>query len=60
MVIAPDGRVHAQTEMKREELLVCDIDIDKATRAMFNLDLEGCAQILFSDTVQRDEFASIL
>ncbi len=56
MIVAPDGRIHAQTELKREELLVADIDIDKATRAMFNFDRDGCAPILFGDTVQPEEY----
>lgn len=60
MVVAPDGRIEAQTELKREELLVADIDIDRATQAMFKYDMEASAEILFADTVQREEFASIL
>ena len=60
MVVAPDGQVHAQTELKREELLVTEIDIDRATRAMFEYDLENCAEMLFSDTVAKEEYASIL
>ncbi|MEE3371487.1 MAG: carbon-nitrogen hydrolase family protein [Planctomycetota bacterium] len=60
MVIAPDGRVHAQTELKQEVLLVTDIDLRLATRAMFRFDLEDCAQVLFADTVQRAEFDTIL
>ena len=60
MVVAPDGRIHAQAEMKREALMVTEIDIDKATRAMFKYDMEACAPILFADTVERYEFATIL
>lgn len=60
MIVAPDGRLHAQTELRREELLVSDIDISLATQAMFRFDLEDCAEVLFSDTVRRDEFSSIL
>ena len=58
MVIAPDGRVHAQAEIKREELLVVDLDVDRATHAMFNFDVEGCAELLFADTVRKEEFQS--
>jgi predicted amidohydrolase len=57
MVVAPDGRVHAQAELKREELVVADLDLDLATRAMFNYDTDGCAKVLFADTVQRHEYA---
>lgn len=60
MIIAPNGQVQAQSELKREELVVADIDIAKATRAMFTYDLEGCAEVLFADTVKRDEFAQVL
>ena len=60
MVVAPNGTVHAQTKLKEETLLVTTIDIDLATRAMFNFDLNECAEILFADTVEREEFASIL
>jgi len=60
LVIAPDGRVHAQTELRQESLLVADIDVDRATRAMFRFDLEDCAELLFADTVRRDEYAAIL
>ena len=60
MVVAPDGLVHAQTEMRREELLVTEIDIDRATRAMFRFDPEDCAEMLFADTVDRAEFAAEL
>lgn len=35
MVVVPDGCIHARAEMRREELLVAAIDIDRATRAMF-------------------------
>lgn len=56
MVIAPDGQVHAQTELKREELLVTDIDIDRATQAMFKFDVDGCAEMLFADTVAPAEY----
>ena len=60
MIISPDGRVHAQSELKREELLVAEVDVDLATRAMFKFDLEGCADLLFADTVKREEYASAL
>lgn len=58
LVIAPDGRVHSQSELKREELVVADVDIDRATRAMFRYDIEACAEILFADTVKPAEYAA--
>ncbi len=57
MVVAPDGRIHAQAELKVEQLLVSDIDIDLATQAMFKFDTDGCAQVLFANTVAKNEYA---
>ena len=37
LIVAPDGRIQAQTELRREELLVSDIDVELATRAMFRM-----------------------
>jgi len=59
LVIAPDGRVHTDAPLKEETLVVADIDVDLATRAMFNFDSEGCAPLLFGDTVRLDEFADV-
>ena len=59
-VIAPDGRIHARTQMGEERLLVCDIDIDRATRALFRYHMEDAAEILFADTVGREEYKEIL
>lgn len=39
LIVSPRGLVHAQTELKREQLLISDIDIGLATRAMFHFDL---------------------
>jgi hypothetical protein len=58
MVVAPDGRIHAEAGLKREELLVADIDIGLATQAMFKFDTDGCAKVLFADTVSRQEYAA--
>ncbi|MBI2194550.1 MAG: carbon-nitrogen hydrolase family protein [Armatimonadetes bacterium] len=60
MIISPDGRVHAHSELRREELVVADIDVSQATRAMFLCDLEGCAPLLFGSTVKREEYESAL
>ncbi len=58
MVVAPDGQVHTQAEMNREELLICDLDINRATRAMYLFDRDGCADMLFGNTVQRSEYTA--
>ncbi len=57
MIVAPDGRIQAQAELKTEQLLAADIDIDLATQAMFKFDTDGCAQVLFANTVERHEYA---
>jgi ribosomal-protein-alanine N-acetyltransferase len=57
MIVAPDGQVHAQAELRREELLVSRIDIDRATRAMFLFDKDGCGDMLFGDAVKHEEYA---
>lgn len=59
LIVAPDGRIHAQSELRQEQLLVATIDIDQATRAMFNYDIEGCAPLLFGDTVRPEEFRAV-
>jgi len=60
LVVAPDGQVHAETELKREELLVSDIDITRATQAMFKYDMAATAELLFGDSVKPEEYATIL
>jgi hypothetical protein len=60
-VIAPDGRIHAQSELRREELVVADIDIALATRAMYRFDIgdsaaDDCAPLLFATTVTKAEY----
>ena len=56
LIVAPDGQIHGQTELKQEQLLVSDLDITQATRAMFLGDLEACAPVLFRDQVDPEEF----
>jgi predicted amidohydrolase len=58
MIVAPDGQVHAQAQLRREELIVSRIDIDKATRAMFLFDKDGCGDMLFGEAVKREEYAT--
>ena len=58
MLIAPDGQVHAQAELRTEQLVVADIDTDLATQAMFKFDMEGCAKMLFADTVSKQEYGT--
>ena len=52
LIVAPDGRIHAQTELGQEELLVSDIDIDRATRAMFRLGEEGPTSTALADSTE--------
>ena len=68
LIVAPDGQIRAQAALKQEELVVADLDINLATQAMFRFDnrdrdpdgknIDGCADVLFSDTVQREEYAA--
>ena len=58
MIVAPDGQIHAQAELRQPQLLAADIDVERATRAMFNYDLDGCAEVLFADTVKAEEYDS--
>jgi predicted amidohydrolase len=60
LLVAPDGQIQAHTEMRQEQLLVSEIDIERATRAMFNYDLEGCASLLFGETVRKEEYQEAL
>lgn len=60
IVVAPDGQIHAQSELWREELVVAEFDVARATQAMFKFDLGGCADVLFADTVNREEYAPAL
>lgn len=57
MVVAPDGQIAAQAELKQEQLVIADLDIAKATQAMYRFDVDGCADVLFADTVARHEYA---
>ncbi len=61
MAISPDGVVKAQSELKREELVIADIDTDLATRAMYKFDVgetseDDLAKMLFADTVKKGEY----
>ena len=60
LIVAPDGQIHAESTPKHEELLIAEIDVDRATRAMFDFNLEGCAELLFADSVKREEYDSAL
>jgi predicted amidohydrolase len=63
MIVAPDGRIQAQTQLQREQVLVEEIDIDLATRAMFRIGegeqdtaVDDSGAMLFGDTVDRSEW----
>ena len=60
MIVAPDGRIHAMSDLKKEQLVVADLDIRLATQAMYKFDVEGCADVLFADTVKREEYAEAI
>jgi hypothetical protein len=65
LIVAPDGRIHGQTELCQEELLVRDIDVEQETQAMFRMSqgpsataLADTADLLFADTVAAEEYAA--
>jgi ribosomal-protein-alanine N-acetyltransferase len=58
LVVAPDGQIAAQTELRREQLLVADLDVARATRAMFEFERGGMADVLFGTSVHPEEFAA--
>ena len=58
LIVAPDGQICGQMELRREELLVADLDVARATRAMFEFEQDGMADVLFAGTVRPEEFAS--
>jgi predicted amidohydrolase len=49
MIVAPDGRIFAQTDLKKEQLLVADVDIDLATRAICKFDDQAITPVLYGD-----------
>ena len=57
LIVAPDGQICARTELRREELLMADLDVARATRAMFEFE-DGMADVLFAGTVRPEEFAT--
>ncbi len=58
LIVAPDGQICVQTQLRREELLVADLDVARATRAMFELERDGMADVLFAGTVRLEELAT--
>jgi hypothetical protein len=50
-------QICAQTELRREERLVADLDVARATRAMFEFERGGMADVLLAGTVRPEEFA---
>ena len=43
LIVAPDGTIAAQSELKTEQLVVADIDPALASRVMFHLGEEAVA-----------------
>lgn len=62
MVVAPDGQIVAQTELCHETVLIADIDIALATRAMGKgwETMDDTAPVLFGNQVQKSEYSSKL
>lgn len=60
LIVAPDGQIALQSELRQEQLLVSNIDLDQATQAMFHYNLADCAPLLFGKTVAPAEYAAAL
>ena len=58
LIIAPDGRIVAQSELKQEQLLTAEIDLALATRAMYRFDRDDCGPIIFGTEVTPAEYAN--
>jgi predicted amidohydrolase len=61
LIVRPDGQIHAQSELKQEQLVVADIDTDLATRAFYKVDIgeesiDDSARMLFAATVAKEEY----
>jgi predicted amidohydrolase len=64
LVVAPDGQIHAQSELKQEQLVVTTIDTELATHAMYKFDVgadatDDCARMLFAETVKKAEYEPV-
>ena len=59
LVVGPDGTIRAASELRREELIVADVDPAEATRAMYRFEKEGIGDLLFGSAVKREEYAGV-
>lgn len=59
LMVGPDGVVIGTTRLRREELLVRDLDVDEATRAMALFEGGGMARMLFGEAVAPAEFSEV-
>ncbi len=59
LVVGPDGTLRVASELRREELLVADIDPSEATHAMYLFERDGIGDLLFGDAVEREEYAGV-
>ena len=59
LIIGPEGTIRVASQLKREELLVADIDPGEATRAMFHFQRDGMGEVLFGQAVSREEYSEI-
>ena len=59
LIIGPEGTIRASSQLKREELLMADIDPDEATQAMFLFQRDGIGDVLFGQAVSHEEYGEI-
>ena len=62
MIVAPDGRIVAQSELCQEQIILADLDLSLATRAMHGdpgavwQGMDGTAPVLFGDQIEKEEY----
>lgn len=59
LIIAPNGQILKSSTLMKEQLIYSDIDLSKATRAMFLFEKTGISDVIFGNSVTKREVASI-
>ena len=59
LIVGPDGTLRGATKLHEEELLVRDLDLSEATRAMALFEKNGMSEILFGNAASQEEHARV-
>lgn len=59
LIVGPDGTLRGATRLQEEELLVRDLDLSEATRAMACFQKNGIAEMLFGRASNLEEHAGV-